>query len=155
MASQKSVWVLDINDYLLYLEACLDRLVLVYPWLGDHQPIDRHWHWQDAQRIGQNPTQRSQLIDWIIEREIYDVFYLNRPPSTHHPDFQVIHNHLVVEFDLNLYTGRYLFIPKFYGDTFTQNIHRQSCWLYIECEIDKPRYSDYALSAITSARRKE
>lgn len=155
MQLQKSVWVIDINDYLVYLEECLDQLSSRWPWLTDHQPIDLHWHWQDAYRIGQNPTQRSELIDWIIQQEIYDVFYLNRPPSTYHPDFHIVHNHLVEEFDLHLYTGRFIFIPKFYGDVFTQQIHRQSCWLYIECEVDKPQYSDYALSAITTARRKE
>lgn len=138
MPYKRSVWVLDIHEYLAHIEASLDRLAYQHTWLGDRSPINQNWHWKDASRVDLEKTQRDALIDWIIEEELSNLFYLStashmRSGST---EFMQLHNRLVCEFDLNQFSVAYLIIPKIYSDIHVASFYRQNNWVYLECDID-------------------
>lgn len=132
---QRSVWVLDINDYILYLEDCLYRISPKFPWLLDSQPIDRNWTWRHTDRFTVDKTQRDYLIDWIIKHFLREVYYFDTG-NDWNEDFHDVFNVLCSDYALHESTKYYLSIPHVYGDIFTPQVFRQSCWVYIEADID-------------------
>lgn len=153
MRLTRTIWVLDINDYLTYIEQCLNQIAFRYPWITDNSPIDRNWRWKDAYRVDDPTSQREELINWIITQELYEVFYIC--PAMHvqrHPEFSRVHNELVCHFDLHDRTGKQVFIPKFYGDIQTHSITRQACWLYIESDVSQTQLGNHVLPPIPSTR---
>lgn len=153
MSIIKTVWVMDIHHYLIHLEQSLYQLTGRFPWLANTPQVEPNRGWMDTYRFDQEIDQRNQLINWIIQEELYQMYYLNCRPYGNE-DFAYIHNALVCEFDLNRHTLQDIFVPKFYGDVYTTKMHRQSCWLYLECEVATQKFKHYALSAISTARPK-
>lgn len=147
MSSTKTVWVLDIHPYLEYLEQCFDQLGHDMGWLKLHPPIDYGTGWKDIyQPVSYTP--REELINWILHKELHEVFLLPTDYPAPNQLFERAHNRLVCLFNLNWYTSVHLFIPKFYGEITSQQIHRQGCWLYLENEIVTHENQQHALSPV-------
>lgn len=143
MSYTRTVWVLDIYEYLEVIETYLNRLSRLYPWLNDRSPIDRSWTWWQR-NPDERKTQRDLLIDWIIEKELDDVFYLcsNYPRV---PEFEQVHNSIMADVDLNRLTSRLIIIPKIYCEIHVVSIRRHAFWLYIEADIANPTKPEYVL----------
>ena len=147
MAYKKTVWVIDIFDYLTFINECLDQLSFKYPWLR----LCSTGGWFDREV---NTEQREDLIDWIIRQQIHEMFYLW--PTNHYRSFDCEHVHaeLVAHFPLHTRTRHDIFIPNMYcyGDIHPGRVIRRECWLYIECEVTTSTLEQYALSPNATAR---
>jgi hypothetical protein len=133
------VWVLDINDFLLYLEDCLYRISPQFPWLLETQPINRNYPWTETDRFHKDKTQRDYLVDWILCFILKDFYYFDSRRDERYPEFQAIYNALENDFDLHKNIRAYTDFPRLYGlgvEIVTHQILRQSCWLYIEASYD-------------------
>lgn len=150
MAYRKTIWMLDIHDYLIYIQQYLDQLVPRHPWLAMAAPIDKHWRWLYSSN-NETLTQRDCLIDWIVREEIHQSLYLRA--SNHYPqeEFQLVYDWLVSNTELSYRTHHDIFIPKFYGDLHPGRVWRQSSWLYFECEVEHHVLEQYALSPNATA----
>lgn len=155
MASKyrKTVWVIDIHEYLTYLEGCLDTLANKYPWLLDKTPVDRGWREYLPYAVEPNRTQRDFLLDWIIRQEMHEVFYLWASNHYHSSDYDEVHNTLVANFDIHTRAAHDIFIPNIYGygDLHPGRIWRHYCWLYVECEVETTTLEKYAISPNATA----
>lgn len=154
MRYKKTVWVIDLYDYLTYLDECLDQLVPQYPWLSDKTPINKGWSWEHATQVTEDDrTQRDFLLDWIIRQEVHEMFYMWASNHYHHSDYEDLHNKLVSQFDIHQRAYRDIFIPNFYGygDLHPGRIFRHHCWLYVECEVLATVLEQYAISPNATA----
>jgi len=138
---QRFVWILDINDFLLYLEDCLYRISPNFPWLLDVKALDLNYPWTETDRFHKDKTQRDYLIDWIVCFILKD-FYSFKTKQERNPEFQAIYDALESDFNLHRAIRAYTSFPFLvagYGDIVTHQISRQSCWLYIEASFDPTR----------------
>lgn len=136
----RTVWVLDVFDYLTHIDQALDALVLRYGWLGEISRTDLHGDWTDIIRLQEereHKTRRDYLIDWIIREEIHEAHYIQTNQHHRNAEFMKIHHELLHHFDLRQHTYNCLLMPTFYGDIFPVSIRRQTCWLYIESYLPK------------------
>jgi len=147
MNQTKTVWVLDIYPYLEYLEQCFEHLGGEFAWLASQPRGHYQTDWKDIQDpISYTP--REEFINWILLKELHEVFLL---PTDYPPGnqlFEQAYNRLVCYFDLNWHTSTHLFIPHFYGEMTSQQIHRQGNWLYLENELNLYENKQHALSSV-------
>lgn len=155
MTLRKTVWVIDVYDYLALLEECLNQLVPKYPWLADRSSIDSRWNWMYSVKASDRErTQRDFLIDWLIRQEIHEMFYLWAENHHRSTDYEIIHHELLTRFDLHTRTVHGIFIPHMYGhgDIHPGRMWRYDCWLYIECEVSESTLEKYAASPLATTR---
>jgi hypothetical protein len=136
MAQKRSVWILDIYDFLTYLERVLDCSADRFPWIIDHQPLDLNYPWTAVNRFQPSFTQRDVWIDWVIRQRLSDVHYIEAYREDDHPEFQMLLDHLRTHHDYDTETRLHFYFPRLLGDIHTHAVHRQSCWLYVELTYD-------------------
>ena len=147
MSAITTVWVLDIHPYLEYLEECFETLGKEFPWLASQTRGIYGTHWKDLQEPV-SYTPREDLINWILHKELHEVFLLPTDYPSPNQLFEQAYNRLVCYFDLNWHTSVHLFIPNFYGEMTSQQIHRQGNWLYLENEINLYEKKQHALLSV-------
>jgi hypothetical protein len=147
---QRSVWVLDINEFILYLEDCFYRISPRFPWLLNSDPIDRNWPWTETDRFTKDKTQRDHLVDWIIRKYLRELHYFDLGQDEHNEDFTQVFQVLIDEYDLHELTKYYVTVPNIYGDIHTHQVLRQSCWLYIEADIDPKQQLPHHIHGLSS-----
>lgn len=149
MRYKKTVWVMDIYNYLTYLHQCLDQLVPKFPWLENYIAPVQHWDWLDTSypHPDQSRTPRDLAVDWVVRQDIDRMFYLLANNHTRNSEYENVYHELITHFDIQSYAFREIFMPHLYhyGEVHPGRIWRHHCWLYVECEVTTQTLEQYAL----------
>lgn len=132
MASKRTTFVVDIHDFVLYLEECFYRSAFRFPWLLDNQPIELHWLFVGLPQEGIDKTQRDYLIDWIVRRVLVENYYIDLCYEEPAPEFEAVFNHLQTSHDFHRQCKLYFNFPLLVGDIHPHRILRYRSWLYVD-----------------------
>lgn len=136
MPFKRSVWILDIYDFLKHLESVLPRCAHRFPWVLDATPIDQNYPWTATQHFRTSTAQRDVWIDWVVRRQLAEVYYIEQFRVESQPEFEALLNYLREYEDFERQVRYYFYFPTILGDIHTHAIYRQSSWLYVELTFD-------------------
>jgi hypothetical protein len=132
MPSKRSVWILDIRDFLMYLETAFYHLAPKFPWLLDNNSIDQNYPWTATHRFTEPRTQRDELIDWLVRKYLAEIHYIDQGLDEYSPEFHEVWDHLVEYHDYPRLSRYYFWFPFLLGHLHAHEIYRQSTWLYVD-----------------------
>jgi hypothetical protein len=132
MPSKRSVWILDIHDFLKYLETAFSQLGSKFPWLLDTRAIDQNYPWTATQRFTEHRTQRDELIDWLIRKYLAEMHYIDQGLDEYSPEFNEVLDYLWEHHDYPRQARQYFWFPFLVGHLHAHAIYRQSIWLYVD-----------------------